>query len=231
MTERRLLSIRRYPVKAMGGESLATVEVNARGLAGDRAHAVLDARGMFAAGKHSRRFRRHDEIFEYTARSTSTGVAVARHDAARGPWSVGESELDTELSACFGEPMQVRPEGTVSHFDDCPVSVVGTASLAWFAEEHGLLVDPRRLRVNLVVQTSDAFEEDSWTGLQIGSVGFEAVKKITRCRVVDLAQDGLMGATPLLKMLGPTREMKLGTYLRVTRPGSLAVADGVLPDA
>ncbi len=38
----RIVSIRRYPVKSMAGESLESVSVDARGLTGDRAWAVRD---------------------------------------------------------------------------------------------------------------------------------------------------------------------------------------------
>jgi uncharacterized protein YcbX len=53
-----LREIRRYPVKAMGGESLDSVQVEARGVLGDRRYAVVDGDGKLASGKHSRRFRR-----------------------------------------------------------------------------------------------------------------------------------------------------------------------------
>ena len=45
--------IRRYPVKSMAGESLPTVEVDARGLVGDRWYAVVDGDGKLSSGKHS----------------------------------------------------------------------------------------------------------------------------------------------------------------------------------
>ena len=72
----RLQEIRRYPVKAMGGESLAAARVERRGLVGDRAYAVVDGDGKLATGKHSRRFRRRDEVFEFASRTTADGVVV-----------------------------------------------------------------------------------------------------------------------------------------------------------
>ncbi len=70
----RLHEIRRYPVKAMGGESLDSVEIERRGLVGDRAYAVVDGDGKLATGKHSKRFRRRDEVFEFASRTTPEGV-------------------------------------------------------------------------------------------------------------------------------------------------------------
>jgi len=63
----KIVEIRRYPVKAMGGESLNSVEVDPRGLVGDRWFSVVDVEGKLATGKNSRRFRRFDEIFDYRA--------------------------------------------------------------------------------------------------------------------------------------------------------------------
>jgi len=58
----RVASLHRYPVKSLAGESLAAVEVDARGLAGDRAWAVRDPDGKLGSGKSSRRFRKMDGL-------------------------------------------------------------------------------------------------------------------------------------------------------------------------
>ncbi len=227
----RLTALRRHPVKAMAGESLETVRVTARGLHGDRRFAVVDANGCFTAGKNTRRFRKHDEVFEFGARTLPAGqVEVYRHDGARGPWLIDDPELATHLSGRMGEPMRVLAEGAVKHFDDAPVSVVGSASLAWFAQHRGFDVDDRRLRANLVVETDQPFIEETWSGVHIGAVGFDVVKRITRCRVVDLPQNGHSTVVPLLKTLGAEREVKLGVYLSPTVLGTLCLGDVVRAD-
>ena len=66
-------AIRRYPVKSMGGESLDLVELDARGLVGDRRYAVVDGDGKLSSGKDSRRFRRRDEVFSYAAGTSADG--------------------------------------------------------------------------------------------------------------------------------------------------------------
>lgn len=43
--------IRRYPLKSTGGERLERVDIEARGLAGDRLYAVRDAEGRFGSGR------------------------------------------------------------------------------------------------------------------------------------------------------------------------------------
>jgi uncharacterized protein YcbX len=226
-----ILEIRRYPVKSMAGEALDRVEVDARGLVGDRAYAVVDGDGRFAAGKDSRRFRRRDEVFHYGARTASDGaVRVARDDAERGgQWAAGAAALDDELSGRFGDPVRVRLENGTSHFDARSVSLVGTATLEWCARELGVDADRRRLRTNLIVETAEPFEEEGWVDheVTIGGVRLAVVERVERCRTIDLAQDGVTTTTPWLKALGRDRELCVAVYADVLGPGALAVGDAV----
>jgi uncharacterized protein YcbX len=102
----QLIEIRRYPVKSMGGEAIEQIEVDARGLVGDRAYAVVDDEGRFAAGKDSRRFRRRDEVFHYAVATTPDGpVHVTRGGAS---WPAGSREL------CLAVYADVRRPGRVA---------------------------------------------------------------------------------------------------------------------
>jgi uncharacterized protein len=221
----RLQEIRRYPVKAMGGESLWAARVELRGLVGDRAYAVVDGDGKLATGKHSRRFRRRDEVFEFASRTTADGLVVT---GRAGEWRAPGDELDRMLSEAMGDDVRVLPESTTPYFDAGAVSLVGTESLAWCREHLGVDADRRRIRANLVVETDEPFVEESWTGIvTVGQVGLRAVGRIERCRMIDIAQEGLPGQGRWLKALTETREMSLGIYLDVVRPGSIAVGDPV----
>jgi uncharacterized protein len=226
-----VLEIRRYPVKSMAGEALDRVDLDARGLVGDRAYAVVDGDGRFAAGKDSRRFRRRDEVFRYGASTASDGtVRVARVDAQKSDqWAAGDAALDDELSGRFGDPVRVLLENGTSHFDARSVSIVGTATLEWCARELGVDADRRRLRTNLVVETAEPFEEEGWLDheVAIGGVHLAVVERVERCRTVDLAQDGVTTTTPWLKALGGARELCVAVYADVLVPGTLAVGDTV----
>jgi len=218
-----LHEIRRYPVKAMGGESLESVAVDARGLAGDRAYAVVDADGKLATGKHSQRFRRRDEVFEFAARTTGDGVGVSGRG---GTWPVPSGALDAALSEAMGDPVRVLPETTTLYFDAGQVSLVGTASLDWCREHLGVDADRRRIRPNLVVETDQPFVEETWAGVvEVGDVRLTPVERIERCRMIDIAQEGLPRDGRWLKTLTAAREMSLGVYLDVVQPGTLRVGD------
>lgn len=226
--EARVRELRRYPVKSMGGESLDAVEVDDRGLVGDRWWAVEDPEGRFATGKDTRRFRRRDPVFGYAAATTDAGVVVRRGDAA---WRAGDPALDADLSAAMGLPMRVAVEADVPHFDDGAVSLIGTASLAWCEANLDVDADRRRVRPNVVIETAEPFVEETWLGrvVRIGAVELRVTQRIERCRTVDLPQDGVPATTQLLKALGRTRDVCLGVYAEVVRPGRIAVGDAVTP--
>jgi uncharacterized protein YcbX len=220
-----LREIRRYPVKAMGGESLVSVEVETRGLVGDRRYAVVDGDGKLATGKHSRRFRRRDQVFEFAACTTPEGVRVSGRG---GEWAGPGADLDHALSEALGDPVRVLPETTTPYFDARQVSLVGTASLDWCGEQLGVDADRRRIRPNLVLQTDEPFVEESWAGvIEIDGVRLTPVERIERCRMIDIAQEGLPREGRWLKGLTGAREMCLGIYVAVERPGSIAVGDEV----
>jgi uncharacterized protein len=220
-----VLEIRRYPVKAMGGEALESVEVDGRGLVGDRAYAVVDGDGKLASGKHSRRFRRRDQVFEFASRTTPGGVVVSGRE---GEWPTPGDALDGVLSQAMGSPVRVLPETTTPYFDACPVSLIGTASLAWCREHLDVDADRRRIRPNLVVETDEPFVEETWSGpIGIGGITLSPVERIERCRMIDVAQEGLAREGRWLKALTEAREMYLGVYLHVSVPGTIAVGQPV----
>ncbi|MGN6722503.1 MAG: MOSC domain-containing protein [Marmoricola sp.] len=226
MSEGRVHLLRRYPIKAMGGEGLTSVELDARGLVGDRWYAVEDEDGHFASGKRTRRFRRRDEVFDYAARSEGGGVIVS---GPEGEWRVDDPELSSTLSGRMGVPVRVLPEAEVPHQDAGSVSLVGTATLDWCADRWGIDADPRRLRVNIVLETSEPFIEETWIGrrIAVGEVELDVVARIERCRTIDVAQDGATGRGRWLKPLAAEREMCAAIYANVAKPGTIAVGDRV----
>ncbi len=222
----RLDELRRYPVKAMAGESLDSVALDARGLDGDRWFAVWDDESRMATGKDSRRFRRRDEIFEFRATTTEAGVRI---EGRGGSWLVGDPALDDALSDHMGARVRVLAEQEISHYDGAAVSIVGTASLDWCREHLDVDADVRRLRTNLVVATTEPFVEETWTDgvVRIGDVELEVVERTERCRMVDIAQDGLPPQPGWLKSLGRERELCLGVYATVRTPGRIGRGDAV----
>lgn len=219
-------TLRRYPVKSMGGEDLDTARFDARGLTGDRWYAVEDEHGRFASGKDTHRFRRRDAVFDYSATSTDDTVTV---HGPEGRWVAGDPALDAALSRRMKTPVRVTAEGDVSHQDAGGVSLIGTATLAWCARRWDIDADPRRLRVNLVLDTDEPFIEEQWAGrtLRIGEVALTVTERIPRCRTIDIDQDGARARGRWLKPLAAECEMSLAMYAEVASAGSVSVSDEV----
>jgi uncharacterized protein YcbX len=67
--EGTVAGLRRYPVKSMQGETAEAISVTARGIAGDRAYALLDAEsGKVASAKNPRKW---PDLFSYKATFTA----------------------------------------------------------------------------------------------------------------------------------------------------------------
>lgn len=220
-----VIALRRYPVKSMGGEAVGFAEVDARGFVGDRWYAVEDDEGRFASGKDSRRFRRRDPVFCYSASTDSGGhVVVTRGDER---WLVGEPRLDQRLTEDMGTIVRVTPEADVPHQDMGAVSVVSTATLEWCADRWGGSPDPRRLRANVVVESDEPFVEERWVDLEIGSARLRVANRVPRCRMIDIRQDGAEPGEKWLRSLAQECDMFLAVYADVTHPGRVTVGDRV----
>lgn len=220
--------IRRYPVKAMGGENLERAVLNDRGLTGDRWFAVRDEDGRLASCKNTRRFRRRDAVTQFDARTEASGE-IRVSDGSR-VHRVGDPALDAHVSEVMGAPVTVVPEGDVPHQDAGQISLVGTATVAWCARAWGVDLDVRRLRPNLVIRTDKPFIEEAWVGrhVTIGrAVVLRVIRRVSRCRTVDVAQDGVNPRRRLLSRLTQERDGLLAVYADVVTAGTVTVGDRV----
>lgn len=221
----RVASLHRYPVKSMLGESLQELDVDERGVVGDRAWSVRTPEGKFGSGKSSTRFDAVVGLLDVRAATTDGSVVVtfADGDAHR----VDDPAAADRLSALLGRPLSFGAETDVSHFDDGPVSLIGLASVRALADARGETVDTRRFRANIVVDTSAAFVEDEWIGRQvrIGRVVLEVILPSPRCVMINMSSADLPAQPGNLSALGRLHDSSLGVIARVVTPGRLCNGD------
>lgn len=231
----KVVALYRYPVKSMLGERLDAVEIDGRGLVGDRLWAIVTADGRLGSGKSTRRFRRLDPLFSCRAVLAADGLALLQLPDGTS-LRVDAPDVGPRLSRHCGEAVRCVREGELRrsdgsllrHQDAGQVSIVGTETLRALAARIGdpEAIDPRRFRVNLVVETEQPWEEESWVGhhLAVGEVLLAGAQRVERCRTIDSAQGQELAADGrLLKALAADRGGCLALYADVVRPGRVAL--------
>lgn len=217
----------RYPVKSMLGEECAQVELEARGVRGDRQFAIRSADGKFGSGKNSRRFRHLEGLFTFRARLAGEWPEIAFPDGRR--MRADDPGIHSALSAALGTPVTLAREGDVSHFDASPIHLVGSSSLEWLrARLPESRVDERRFRPNITLATDQ--RELSWIGrtLRIGSmVKLRVTAPTGRCVMTTSAQTDLPFDPKILRCIAQEAGEDFGVYAEVLQPGRISRGDEV----
>jgi uncharacterized protein YcbX len=119
-----------------------------------------------------------------------------------------------------------RFKDEVSFADGYPFMLLGEASLADLNSRLADQVPMNRFRPNFVVTGSEAFAEDNWSVVKIGSTVFHVVKSCGRCVIttVDQVTGEKTGKEPL-RTLSIYRTVKgnalFGRYLIAENPGGI----------
>lgn len=199
-----------FPVKSCAPQSPSEVDVERRGLAGDRRWMVVDADGRFlTARKWPRmtlvRATPGDDVLQVDAPGMPS-IEVRPHAQARRDvvvWGsalsarAAEAAADAWISAFLGcpaafvymddeatravDPAYARSGDEVSFADGFPLLLIAQASLDGLNERLDTAVPMLRFRPNLVVAGALAHAEDAWRRIRIGAVEFDVVKPCTRC--------------------------------------------------
>jgi uncharacterized protein YcbX len=223
----RLVELWRYPVKSLAGERLIAVAVDARGIEGDRAWALVDPDGCIASGKTTRRFRAVRGLMQHRShldhRQPVITLADGRSARADTP------ELGALVAAIAPPGWSLQREDRTPYFDAGAVHLVTTAALATLSRLAGDHVPVPRLRPNLVLDVGHAapFPEDAWLGrtLAIGTVKLRIMERTERCVMVGHAQAALDARPKLLKAIGRANNACAGVYAEVLVPGTVTEGD------
>jgi uncharacterized protein YcbX len=234
----RVLELWRYPVKSLQGEQLDSAQVTCDGLEGDRRYAIYDVETGFGLTA-----RRVPELLFASARLRDDGSvdivlpdgSLARNDEALSEWlerPVTLRSLDADVPRRYENPVvdfeQERErdwapfEGAPGAFHDSPearVSLVSTATIGdW---------DRRRFRSNVLLEGEG---EDSLVGSQValGDAEIEVGMRIERCVMTVRPQPGgIERDLDVLRTIARERDTCLAVGALVTKPGRVAVGDGL----
>jgi len=104
----RLLEIHRYPIKSMLGEALREAAVEANGLAGDRAHALLDREtGKLASAKDPRHWAGLLGLRAAYSGDAGAGAPLVIERADGASMRSGEAGVHDWLSRAVGRSVQL----------------------------------------------------------------------------------------------------------------------------
>lgn len=199
----RLDRIYRHPVKSVGSERLAAVDLTAGGvMPGDRAFALAHGRGDWnpAAPAWMRcsnfvrvagcpKLAAIDVAYNPDARTIECALAGAPDLAADLATDAGRSALAAWAEAVAGNDAPgpyVVAEAAGQALTDSPLqtpSLMSLASLRALGEVMGADLDPRRFRGNFWVDDVDAWSEMEMAGREIafGEVRLRVLEPIERC--------------------------------------------------
>ncbi|MGP4020059.1 MOSC domain-containing protein [Saccharopolyspora sp. 5N708] len=235
MTHGSVSGLSRWPVKSLRGEHISAARFDARGMAGDRAYALLDERPTRAGNVLT--VRQNPEMLGWAASygdtADPTGPPTLRApDGAE--WSWQDPKLTDVLAESLGIPLSLRAAD--GQQDRGPtVLVTFEASRAELGEELGADIDLRRFRTNLhVAADQPAFAEEDWEPGTVLTAG-EAELTVTgdysgpciRCAVPSWDAEGRQRWRDLQTHLIGRHDNKFGVIMRVTRPGVVHQGDTV----
>jgi uncharacterized protein YcbX len=210
----------RYPVKSLGGEPLQTARLLVRGFEGDRCH------GLLGPGATPLTVRQAPGLLRFAARFRPDEPPLVRvPEGGWLPW--GDPALARKLAHVAGpcRPYTI-PAGA---YEQWPLLLLGSGSLAAAGEALGAPVDVRRVRPNVVCELREPFAEDDWVGriVVLGDAIVRVLERCARCAVTGIDPDTGRGDPALQDFLRRERDGCLGVYCEVLTPGRVSVGSGV----
>ncbi len=235
MSAGTVAEIWRYPVKSMRGERIDRAEFRWTGIAGDRQFAFLraDDRSRFPwlTGRVLPELVLYRACFDDPEDPRNSPVSVIAPDGQSfGFW---DPALAQGLGDIAGEPALPMRLGRGA-FDQHPVSVVTTATLRRLSSIAGSYIDPRRFRINIVIEeTETAPPENDWVGRTLG-FGHEAKapalridEAAERCVMVTIDPETGKRDPGVMRLVAQNFANRIGLYCAPVALGRISVGDPV----
>lgn len=207
----QLSEIWRYPVKSLGGEPLAQVDVGSEGIPGDRLVHVEDQRGRVVTARARPRLLVHRATLGPNGEPLVDGRVWTSHEVAK----------DIEDAAGAGARL-VRDE-SLDRFDVLPLLVATDGAIS------SLGYDRRRFRPNLLIGGVPGLAERDWEGrhLHIGGAVIRIVSLRQRCIMTTFDPDTAEQDTEVLLRIHRELGGALALDCEVLQPGAVKVGDPV----
>jgi uncharacterized protein len=228
----RVAGLWRYPVKSMGAEGLAEVEVAWHGLAGDRRWAFVRD-GLARSGFPWLTIRQRSDMWCYRPSFLDQDRPDSSATVVRTPAGEVFDVEDPALAAELGEGVRVIKQDR-GIFDAMPLSLITTQSVAGLGALVAAELDVLRFRPNLLVEAAGetTFPEEGWVGsvLRIGDLRMRVDLRDERCVIVNVDPATTERDPVVLRAIARQRQTCLGVYGSTVQPGRVALGDPVVLD-
>lgn len=117
----------------------------------------------------------------------------------------------------------------VSFADECPLLMVGEASVKDLNSKLEDPIDIIRFRPNIVVEGGEPYEEFLWKDIKIGEYQFRGLKPCARCKITTIdPETGEIGREPLLTLSKQKIADKIvfGQHATVADPAGAVIREG-----
>lgn len=232
-------SLHRWPVKSLAGEDADALRLDARGVAGDRAHALYDT---FKGEPRRLTVRQAPGMLRWAARYDGRAGDALDPDDVPLPivtapggetYEWGAPDLQEALSDDLGRAVTLRRDEALMQDLGDSILVTTQATLDAVSEALGDHLDLRRFRTNIHVVLDDApaFAENGWEGRQlaVGDVTLDLLHPCVRCVIPTRDPDTTTKDPNILKWLTRHHDGHFGINARLAAgSGRIAVGDAVV---
>lgn len=218
----------------MAAEPMERCEVGWNGLEGDRRFAlsrVGNTSGFpWLTGRNLRELIRYRPHFAEAGTQSPTVLRVVTPDGE--DLELSSPTLRARIAAAYGGDVElIHVDRGI--FDEAHISVISTHSIEALQQETATLLDERRFRPNLLIETLDAtpFAEDKWVGrvLTFGEGSDAPSVSVThrdkRCVMINIDPATAEADANVLKAVVRTRGSCAGIYGAVVRTGIIRDED------
>lgn len=224
----QVAALARFPVKSMAGEALQEARLDWRGIEGDRQYAFVksDDRGRFPwfTGRDHAPLVRYRPRFADPQQPKSSAVEVEAPDGWRG--AIEDPMLLARLEAAGGKRLALIQLGRGA-FDAMPVSLASTAGHATLEMSHGALVDKRRFRINILIDSDLPMRVWQGRRLSLGAAEVTVAEPIQRCVMITIDPDTAERDPWIMRTVAQQFGNTYGVYANPSRTGAIRVGDEV----
>lgn len=218
--------LHRWPVKSLGGEPADALNLDPRGIAGDRAHALVhlhkgEPKRLTAREAPGMLRWRASYAGVPGAAMTVDDVPLPTLTAPDGTaFSWDDPDLPAALSDDLGREVTLKRDLALMQDLNNSILVTTQATIDAVARELGRELDLRRFRTNVHVVLDDdtpPYAEESWEGrrLQVGDVTLDLLHPCERCVIPTRDPDTQVKDPNILKWLTRERRGLFGINARV----------------